>query len=77
MVVNNIRHLLDNEPLENYQNTDNPGIHLTLGITKSVAFGNPAPGASEPFTKHRDDGCLDMNIDRVWTRKGGGKDYYL
>lgn len=77
LVTTNIQHLLSKEPLEEYNVTDPPAIHLTLGIIKSVVFGNPAPGSSEPFIKHRDDGRLDMNIDGVWTRRGGGTNSFL
>ncbi|RAO69147.1 uncharacterized protein BHQ10_005159 [Talaromyces amestolkiae] len=77
LVVRNIQHIISNEPLEEYILSEPPGIHLTLGIEKSIAFGNPIPGSSEPFTKHRIDGKLDMNIDAVWIRKGGGPESSL
>ncbi|OAA68716.1 Pyridine nucleotide-disulfide oxidoreductase, FAD/NAD(P)-binding domain protein [Niveomyces insectorum RCEF 264] len=76
-VVNNIDHILKGEVLEEYDASDPPAIHLTLGIKKNVIFRNPVLGSSEHFTKDRDDGALDMNIDSVWTRRGGGKDSSL
>lgn len=36
IVVNNIEHLVNEEPLENYEFTDNMGIHMTLGIVSSI-----------------------------------------
>ena len=77
LMVKNIQHLLEEEPLETYDNIPPAAIHLTLGITKSVVFGNPASGSSEPMIKNKDDGRLDMGIDGVWTRRGGGADAYL
>lgn len=77
LVVQNIQHLLNEESLEEYEIVDPPGIHMTLGITKNVVFGNPRPGSSEPMIKHRDDGTLDMNIDGVWERRGGGSNALL
>ncbi|KAF8857468.1 FAD/NAD-P-binding domain-containing protein [Acephala macrosclerotiorum] len=72
LVIQNVQHLLNNEPLEEYEIVDPPAIHMTLGITKNVVFANPRLGSSEPVIKHRDDGSLDMNIDGVWERRGGG-----
>ncbi|RFU31698.1 hypothetical protein B7463_g4655, partial [Scytalidium lignicola] len=77
LVAKNIQHLQNQEPLEDYDATDPPAIHLTLGITKNVVFGNPQPGSTNPMIKHRDDGSLDMNIDAVWTRRGGGPNSML
>ncbi|RDW63318.1 putative amid-like nadh [Coleophoma cylindrospora] len=78
IVTSNIQHLLKEEPLENYDGIDPPAIHLTLGIIKSIVFGNPKPGSSdEPMIKDKDDGQLDMNIHGVWTRRGGGSDSML
>lgn len=77
LVVENIDHILKNEPLGEYDASNPHGIHLTLGIKKNVVFRNPATGAAEPFVVDRDDGALDMNIDGVWTRKGGGGDANL
>ena len=77
LVCKNIQHLLQEEPLESYDNIPPAAIHLTLGITKSVVFSNPAVGSSEPMIKNKDDGRLDMGIDGVWTRRGGGTDAYL
>ncbi|RDW57353.1 putative amid-like nadh [Coleophoma crateriformis] len=57
IVASNIQHLLKDEPLENYDGIDPPAIHLTLGIIKSVVFGNPKPGSSdEPMIKNKEDG---------------------
>ena len=77
VVVQNIQHLLNGETLDRYEVGHPPAIHLTLGITKSVVFINPAPGSSEPVVKDKDDGRLDMGIDGVWTRRGGGLDAFL
>ncbi|CZR54216.1 related to Amid-like NADH oxidoreductase [Phialocephala subalpina] len=77
LVVQNVHHLLNNEPLEEYEVIDPPGIHMTLGITKNIVFRNPGLGSSEPVIKHRDDGTLDMNIDSVWERRGGGSNALL
>ena len=76
LVAKNIPHLLKGESLESYDSIPPAAIHLTLGITKSVIFANPAPG-SEPTIRHKDDGALDMGIDGVWTRRGGGSDAHL
>ncbi|KKY27571.1 putative amid-like nadh [Phaeomoniella chlamydospora] len=78
IVTNNIDHLLNDEPLEQYDVMDPPAIHLSLGIKKNLVFRNPAPGSSDsPVIKHRDDGQFDMNIDGVWTRRGGGPNALL
>ncbi|KAF2152170.1 FAD/NAD(P)-binding domain-containing protein [Myriangium duriaei CBS 260.36] len=77
IVVNNIQHILDNEPLEHYDNSDVAAIHITLGVTKNVVFRNPSPGSDEPFINPKNDGRLDMGIDGVWTRRGGGLNAYL
>ncbi|KUJ07593.1 FAD/NAD(P)-binding domain-containing protein [Mollisia scopiformis] len=77
IVANNIEHILNEQPLEDYEVTDSPAIHMSLGIEKNVVFGNPAPGSAEPMIKPRTDGTLDMNINGVWTRRGGGADALL
>lgn len=77
LVVENIEHLERGEQLTNYELTDPPAIHLTLGITKNIIFRNPVSDSEEPFIKHRDDGRLDMGIDDVWARRGGGLNAYL
>lgn len=61
---------------------DPAAIHLTLGVVESVVFRNPAPGADEPWIKHRDDGKLDMGVEGVWERRAPGlvqteTDYWL
>lgn len=77
LVAENIEHLQQGEPLSLYELTDPAAIHLTLGISKNVIFRNPATESDEPFIKHRHDGQLDMGIDGVWTRRGGGSNAYL
>ncbi|EPE10139.1 amid-like nadh oxidoreductase [Ophiostoma piceae UAMH 11346] len=77
LVVENVDRILKNKSLEDYDGSDPHGIHLTLGIKKNVVFRNPAAGSAEASTVDRDDGALDMNIDGVWTRKGGGGDANL
>lgn len=77
VVVNNIEHSLQHEPLEDYVVTDPSALHLTLGIGKNVIFRNPAKEGAEPVVTHKDDGRLDMGIDGVWTRRGGGSDHML
>lgn len=77
VVCKNVQHLLKEEALETYDNIPPASIHLTLGITNSVVFGNPAVGSSEPMIKNKDDGRLDMGIEGVWTGRGGGVDAYL
>ncbi|CAK7224387.1 hypothetical protein SCUCBS95973_005499 [Sporothrix curviconia] len=76
IVVQNIQHLLNNEPLDKYTGIDPAGIHMTLGITKNIIFRNPHPG-EQPHIVHKDDGAYDMNIDGVWARRGGGHDANL
>merc|ERR1711939_229055 len=73
----NVIHSIAGEPLEDYEVTDPAAIHLTLGITKSVIFRNPLPGSDEPVIIPKDDGKLDMGIDAVWDRRGGGPDPML
>ncbi|KAI7333943.1 FAD/NAD(P)-binding domain-containing protein [Hortaea werneckii] len=73
----NIIHSIAGEPLEDYEVTDPAAIHLTLGITKSVIFRNPLPGSDEPVIIPKEDGKLDMGIDAVWDRRGGGPDPML
>jgi apoptosis-inducing factor 2 len=77
MVASNIMHLLKDEPLDHYNVEGTGAIHLTLGIRKSVIFRNPPTGSSEPVITHKDDGQLDMGIDSVWERRGGGPDAML
>ncbi|KAK5119744.1 hypothetical protein LTR85_007320 [Meristemomyces frigidus] len=78
IVAKNIVHLVEQEPLEEYEVQGTPAIHMSLGVTKNVVFANPAVGSSdEPRIVPRDDGTLDMNIDSVWTRRGGGPDAML
>ncbi|CAK7216290.1 hypothetical protein SBRCBS47491_002774 [Sporothrix bragantina] len=76
LVVQNIQHLLNNEPLDKYTNIDPAGIHMTLGLTKNIVFRNPHPG-EKPHVVNREDGTYDMNIDGVWARRGGGHDANL
>ncbi|KAI7237374.1 FAD/NAD(P)-binding domain-containing protein [Hortaea werneckii] len=73
----NVIHSIAGEPLEDYEVTDPAAIHLTLGITKNVIFRNPLPGSDEPVIIPKDDGKLDMGIDAVWERRGGGPDPML
>ncbi|KAL5374137.1 hypothetical protein PMIN02_012322 [Paraphaeosphaeria minitans] len=57
IVTKNVVHLLNEEPLENYEVTDPAAIHLTLGIQKSVIFRNPLLGSDDrPVVMHKDDG---------------------
>ncbi|KYG42106.1 hypothetical protein M433DRAFT_74468 [Acidomyces richmondensis BFW] len=77
IVAKNVSHLIEGEDLEAYECIDPPAIHLTLGIKKNAVFRNPVPGSNEPVIMLRDDGTLDMNIDDVWTRRGGGPDAML
>ncbi|KAK4553488.1 vacuolar protein sorting/targeting protein PEP1 [Recurvomyces mirabilis] len=76
VVAKNILHLESKEPLEDYDFKGMPAaIHLTLGIQKNVLFIDKRDGL--PQAKHRDDGVLDMGIDAVWQRRGGGVDAML
>ena len=77
LVTTNIEHLEKDEQLETYTGIDPPAIHLTLGISKNVIFGNPAADDQEPRVKMQDNGRLDMGIDDVWVRRGGGNNAYL
>lgn len=77
IVAKNVEHLERQEALEPYEVTDPPAIHLTLGLTKNVVFRNPAKGSQEATTRWADDGRVDMGIDAVWARRGGGPDYHL
>ena len=85
LVVKNIQHLEDGQhqlsrergELEKYENIPPAAIHLTLGVEKSVVFGNPETEGGEPMVKYKDDGRLDMGIDGVWKRRGGGLDAFL
>ncbi|CAL3972305.1 hypothetical protein PZA11_004548 [Diplocarpon coronariae] len=77
LVAENIAHSVAGEPLEEYEILEPPAIHMTLGITKNVVFQNPKPGSSEPFIIPRVDGTLDMNINGVWERRGGGPNSLL
>jgi apoptosis-inducing factor 2 len=77
IVTKNIQHQLDGTPMEEYQVTDPAALHLTLGITKSVIFRNPVAEGGEPMIMWKDDGRLDMGIDDVWKRRGGGLDHML
>ena len=43
LVVSNIQHLLRQEPLEEYDATDPPAIHLTLGIVSIFPFTRGRP----------------------------------
>ena len=71
VVAKNAIHLLNQEPLEKYEVTDPAAIHLSLGITKSVIFRDPSLASNnEPVITHKDDGKLDMGIDRIWARRG-------
>ncbi|KAL1896544.1 hypothetical protein Sste5346_004578 [Sporothrix stenoceras] len=76
IVVQNIQHLLKNEPLDKYTGIDPAGIHMTLGLIKNIVFRNPHPG-DKPHVVPREDGTYDMNIDGVWARRGGGIDANL
>ncbi|KAK4162346.1 apoptosis-inducing factor A [Cladorrhinum sp. PSN259] len=59
------------------------GIHMTLGLKKHVLFRNPnaAQGDTEPFIQIKDDGTEDMDIEKVWVRRGvtvtKPQDYHL
>ncbi|KAF2224637.1 hypothetical protein BDZ85DRAFT_194937 [Elsinoe ampelina] len=77
IVAQNIEHMIQGEALEEYDSSAPAGIHLTLGLIKSVVFRNPASESEEPYIWHRDDGRLDMGIQGVWDRRGGGIDANL
>ena len=79
LVVRNIEHLESGEgdKLEELPAAAPAAIHLTLGIEKSVIFRNPAAEGAEPGITMKDDGTLDMGIQGVWKRRGGGLDAYL
>ncbi|KAF4548137.1 Pyridine nucleotide-disulfide oxidoreductase-like protein 7 [Elsinoe fawcettii] len=77
VVAENIEHLLQNESLVEYDASAPAAIHLTVGLTKSVVFRNPPSESEEPYIWHRDDGHLDMGINGVWERRGGGIDANL
>ncbi|KIH95059.1 amid-like NADH oxidoreductase [Sporothrix brasiliensis 5110] len=76
VVVQNIQHLLNDEPLDTYSSIEPAGIHMTLGLTKNIVFRNPQPG-EKPHVVPREDGTYDMGIDGVWARRGGGIDANL
>lgn len=77
LVAKNIDHLEKQETLDPYEVADPPAIHLTLGLSKNVVFRNPARGSDQPTTRWAEDGRLDMGIDAVWARRGGGSDFHL
>ncbi|KAG8627193.1 hypothetical protein KVT40_004676 [Elsinoe batatas] len=77
IVAQNIEHMIQGEALEEYDSSAPAAIHLTLGLIKSVVFRNPASQSEEPYIWHRDDGRLDMGIQGVWDRRGGGIDANL
>ena len=79
LVVGNIERLERGEAgsLEELPPAAPAAIHLTLGIAKSVVFRNPPEGTTEPVIMDKDDGTLDMGIQGVWKRRGGGLDAYL
>ncbi|KAI5297037.1 hypothetical protein KEM55_005231 [Ascosphaera atra] len=57
------------EPTEKF--TPPPqGIHLSLGKTSNVVFGNPVDGNSKPYVDMKNDGVEDFSIDNFWTRMG-------
>ncbi|KAF9874781.1 hypothetical protein CkaCkLH20_07918 [Colletotrichum karsti] len=70
------------EPTENIV-VNPPAIHLSLGLTKNMIFGNPnvTAGETEPRIVMRDDGKDDMNIESVWARRGvqvtDSREYHL
>jgi NADH dehydrogenase FAD-containing subunit len=77
VVTKNIMTLLGNNDgnikdveLEKYEPTDPAAIHLTLGIEKSVIFRNPVAQGEEPTIMWKDDGKLDLGIERVWGSRG-------
>ncbi|KAI4810394.1 putative oxidoreductase [Aureobasidium sp. EXF-8845] len=77
VVVENIEHLANNEPLEHYEVAEGPSIHLSLGLMKNIKFINSPGGAPEPKVIWADDGKFDMGIDGVWARRGGGPNALL
>ena len=81
LVVRNIERLElgEGDGLEELPAAAPAAIHLTLGIEKSVIFrnSNVAEGGTEPVITMKDDGTLDMGIQGVWKRRGGGLDAYL
>lgn len=78
VVVENIQHMVNKEPLEHYEVADGPAIHLSLGTKKNIKFMNPPEGdAGEPKVIWSDDGKFDMGIDGVWHRRGGGPNALL
>ncbi|KAI1085545.1 FAD/NAD(P)-binding domain-containing protein [Whalleya microplaca] len=83
VLAKNILAMIEGREPSNNIDVDPPGIHLTLGLTKNLLFGNPdkRKGETEPFIVHRDDGQADMHINNVWTRRGANvkseQDYHL
>ncbi|KAF8579871.1 FAD/NAD-P-binding domain-containing protein [Ramaria rubella] len=71
LVARNIIHLISGKPreLEVYR-FDPPAIHLTLGIKKNVIFMNPRDEVEAPWCQEKDDGVLDMSVERRWTAMG-------
>ncbi|TFY78374.1 hypothetical protein EWM64_g5640 [Hericium alpestre] len=79
VVAENIRRLADGKgkPLEKYKDQSR-GIHLSLGIKRSVFFDSPMDPDGEPVFKIDEDGTPDFDADRFWRTKAPGiTDYYL
>ncbi|KAI8800397.1 hypothetical protein BJ742DRAFT_686192 [Cladochytrium replicatum] len=50
------------------------GIHLSLGLTESVKFGNPGKEGDKPWCKVDADGSLDGKVEKIWDRLGARTD---
>ncbi|KAF8517285.1 FAD/NAD-P-binding domain-containing protein [Hysterangium stoloniferum] len=71
MAANNIVRLIEGkgEELETYE-PGNAAIHLTLGVKSNVIFANPRHGAEPPWCEEKDDGVLDMGVEKRWKSMG-------
>ncbi|KAN0064182.1 hypothetical protein ACQY0O_003349 [Thecaphora frezii] len=80
VVTQNVLQLLGNEEAKHvFEPSKTVGIHLTLGLTESVKFGNPPTPSDPPRCLVEADGALDMNATRTWSNLHvpTGTDYHL
>ncbi|RMZ80925.1 hypothetical protein DV737_g2721, partial [Chaetothyriales sp. CBS 132003] len=72
VVVKNVMALIQDQKPQARFEVAPAAIHMTLGLTYNVVFGNPAPseGRTEPRIVERHDGQEDMAVDNMWKRMG-------